>query len=349
MDPLQLKRYSRQTALPGFGAEGQRRLFEASVLVVGAGGLGCPALQYLAGAGIGCIGIVDGDKVSSDNLHRQTLYSESDIGRPKAVSAAEKLARLNSGVRTETYPLRLDAGNATEIISRYDVILDCTDDIPSRYMMDEVCRTLRRPLVYGAVHRYEGQVSVFHGTEATSYCDLFPSQPSDAAQRNCSTDGVLGMLTGIIGMVQASEALSLAIHRKSALEGKLWTFDLRTMTSETFSITPATDTYRAVSPSKNSFTIPSLSFSSMPQDTLLLDVREEYEYGTDDAWTEGKEVMRIPLSDLSESMHRLPRKRTIAVFCTSGYRSRIAARLISAVSGYDSISTLEPPTPHEER
>jgi adenylyltransferase/sulfurtransferase len=349
MDSLLLQRYARQIALPGFGAEGQRRLLGGSVLVVGAGGLGCPALQYLAGAGTGRIGIIDGDAVASDNLHRQVLYTEQDIGHPKAVVAADKLRKINSAVRAEPYHFRLDTTNASDLVGRYDIILDCTDDIPSRYLLDDTCRALRKPLVYGAVHRYEGQVAVFHGIDGTSYRDLFPTPSPDAARRNCSTDGVLGMLTGMIGMVQATETLSILMGRVPTLAGRLWTFDLRSMTSEIFSINPLTHMNPVSSPPDTTAAAPSVPLVSLPDDTLLLDVREEYEYGVDDEWIAGKELIRIPLSGLPDSIHLLPRERDIAVFCNSGYRSRIAVRLLSAVPGFNRVSNLEHPSHHEER
>ena len=208
------ERYQRQILLKEFGIAGQQKLLQAKVLVIGAGGLGCPVLQYLTAAGIGCIGIVDNDVVSLSNLHRQVLYDTNDIGKSKVSVAAEKLRLVNSDTELIEYHIHLDKNNCLGIINEYDIIIDCTDNFASRYMINDACVLKAKPLVYAGVNRFEGQVAVFNVTRnekvrTANYRDLFPVQPEQNEVLNCSEAGVLGVLPGIIGSMQASEAIKL--------------------------------------------------------------------------------------------------------------------------------------------
>jgi len=211
-------RYQRQVLLKEWGPAAQSKLAAARILVVGAGGLGCPALQYLTAAGAGTLGIVDPDRVAVTDLHRQILYTEADLGALKVDCAATALRRLNPGVKVQTYPRRF----SPDLLSEYDVVLDASDNFETRYLVDDACAALGMPLVYGSVFRFEGQVSVFHwGSQPSSYRDLFP----DAAEvPSCEEAGVLGVVPGIIGSLQALEALKIVTGVGRPLAGRLLTY-----------------------------------------------------------------------------------------------------------------------------
>src|SRR6266496_5267611 len=201
---VQYERYQRQILLKEFGEAGQQKLQQAKVLVIGAGGLGCPALQYLAAAGVGTIGIVDNDVVTLTNLHRQILYSTDDIGYPKTERATFKLHQLNSDITITPYNFRLTNKNALNIISDYETIIDGTDNFSTRYMINDACVLMNKPLVYGAISQFEGQVAIFNfrrneNDETVNYRDLFPNPPKEDEILNCEEAGVLGVLPGIVG------------------------------------------------------------------------------------------------------------------------------------------------------
>ncbi|MGN0048265.1 MAG: HesA/MoeB/ThiF family protein [Bacteroides sp.] len=225
-----MERYDRQMRLPQWGAEGQARLRRARVLVVGVGGLGSPIALYLAGAGVGTLGLVDADTVSLSNLQRQVLYTESEVGQPKVECAARRLQALNSEVKVEPHNCRLTADNAADIIRHYDVVVDACDNFGTRYLLNDTCAALQKPYVYGAISGYEGQVAVFI-PGGKSYRNLYPDehipQPDNA---------VVGVTPAIVGSVQANETLKLLVGYGEPLVGKLWTIDLRTMQSYLLSL-----------------------------------------------------------------------------------------------------------------
>jgi sulfur-carrier protein adenylyltransferase/sulfurtransferase len=224
-----MERYSRHLRLPQVGLEGQRRLAQARVLMVGAGGLGSPAGFYLAAAGVGYLRLVDDDLVDRSNLQRQILHAEADVGRPKVESAAAALQALNPRARIEAVHARVEAGNVEALLDEVDVVIDGSDNFPTRYLLNDACVQLRLPLVYGAVHRFEGQASVFDAGRrrgvAPCYRCLFPEPPSASEAPNCAEAGVLGVLPGVIGSLQASEALKLALGIGEPLIGRLLLFD----------------------------------------------------------------------------------------------------------------------------
>lgn len=224
-----LERYSRHLRLPQVGLQGQERLGRARVLLVGAGGLGSPAAFYLAAAGIGCLRLVDDDAVERSNLQRQILHTDARIGVAKVASAAHSLAALNPRVGIEAVRTRLGAGNVEELLADVDVVVDGADNFPTRYLLSDACVQLRTPLVYGAVHRFEGQVSVFDAGRqrgvAPCYRCLFPQPPTAADAPNCAEAGVLGVLPGIIGLLQANEAIKLLLGIGTPLVGRLLQFD----------------------------------------------------------------------------------------------------------------------------
>src|SRR5215204_3223319 len=221
------ERYHRQIILPEFGEEGQQKLLKARVLVIGAGGLGCPALQYLAAAGVGTLGIVDDDVVALNNLHRQVLYSVNDIGLSKAKRAAHILQQLNPDIKIISYNQRLATQNALTLIDDYDIIIDGTDNFSTRYMINDACVLLNKPLVYGAISQFEGQVSVFKNKNENNvnYRDIFPDPPKDGEVLNCAEAGVLGILPGIIGTMMANETIKLITGIGEALIDQLFTYN----------------------------------------------------------------------------------------------------------------------------
>ncbi len=231
-----MSRYDRQIALTELGEAGQDKLRAARVLIVGVGGLGSPISLYLAGAGVGRLGLVDNDVVSISNLQRQVLYSEAEVGQPKTLCAARRLQALNSEVEICSYPFRLDRENAAGLIAGYDLVVDGCDNFATRYLLNDICLALGKPYVYGAICGFEGQVSVFGcGKSPRSYRDLYPDE-EETRNMPPSDKAVIGVTSAIVGSVEASEALKLITGCGDPLTGRLWTIDLRTMQSHIFSL-----------------------------------------------------------------------------------------------------------------
>ncbi|MFC6861996.1 HesA/MoeB/ThiF family protein [Halomicroarcula sp. GCM10025817] len=228
LDPEQLDRYSRHIIMDGVGPEGQAALLDASVLVVGAGGLGSPVLQYLAAAGIGTLGIVDDDVVERSNLQRQVIHGDDDVGRPKVESAAEFVTGLNPDVTVEGHQTRFATDNAPELVEAYDIVVDASDNFPTRFLVNDACTLAGVPFSHGAVFRFEGQVTTFSG-EGPCYRCLFPEAPPAGTVPDCSTAGVLGVLPGTIGCMQATEVVKLAMDYGESLEGRLLAYDAGSM------------------------------------------------------------------------------------------------------------------------
>ena len=225
------ERYARQTMLPEIGEQGQRRLSEASVLIVGIGGLGSAAALYLTGAGVGRIGLADADTVSKSNLQRQVLYTERQIGMPKSAAARERLAALSSHTAFECRPEGITPENARPILDGYDLILDCCDNFPTRYLLDDLCAACRKPWVHGSIGEFYGQVTVFNGRKGRRYRDLYPDRKALCARPRI-TQGVLGTVPGVIGTLQASEAIRYLCGFGEPLDGRLFTIDLRTLQTQ---------------------------------------------------------------------------------------------------------------------
>lgn len=226
------ERYSRQTGLPEIGPQGQAKISRARVLIVGVGGLGSPISLYLAGAGVGHIGLVDDDVVSPSNLHRQVLYTTAETGQSKAAQAARRLTALNPDVEVTAQAVRLTEDNAEEIVSNYDIVVDGCDNYATRYIIDDVCRRLGKPYVYGAVCGFEGQASVFHATPSSpGYRNLYPTPPPPPASK-----ALVGMTPGVVGSILAHETLKLICGYGPTLDGRLWTINLLTMESFTLAL-----------------------------------------------------------------------------------------------------------------
>ncbi len=338
-------RYSRQIPLPGFGVQGQDKLCRAKVLVVGAGGLGSPVIQYLAASGIGTLGIVDGDRVELSNLHRQLLYTTDDIGKQKAVIAAEKTCQINPGVGCKSYAYQLDNKNAVAIIRDYDVIVDCTDNFLARYILSDVCQLLEKPLVFAAVFQYEGQVAVFNAApNRITYRDLFPEPPDAASVPDCNAAGVLGVLPGLIGMLQATEVIKILTGIGDVLAGKLLNYDMRTQNSMVIELTArevyaGPKTIEEISLMDYEWFCGSKSIDAIDKDqlskllrqenTIAIDVRETIEL-PDAVFPH----QRIPMSSF-DSMPDFSGFHNIIVFCQSGTRSVKAAAILKEKFGSD--------------
>ncbi|MGH2674536.1 MAG: HesA/MoeB/ThiF family protein [Actinomycetota bacterium] len=222
----QVRRYARHIILPGIGADGQGRLMDASVVIIGAGGLGSPAAMYLAAAGVGTIGLVDFDRVELSNLQRQLLHDTDDVGRPKVESARDRLADLNPDVEVIAHRTLLSSENAFDVLGAYEVVVDGTDNFPVRYLVNDACQMLEKPLVYGSIYQWEGQASVFlPGPETPCYRCLFPEPPPPGTVPSCAEGGVFGVLPGIVGSIQAVEAIKLVLGVGESLEGRLLLYD----------------------------------------------------------------------------------------------------------------------------
>jgi adenylyltransferase/sulfurtransferase len=232
LDATQLDRYSRHVILDDVGPEGQERLLDARVLVVGAGGLGAPVIQYLAAAGVGAIGIVDDDVVERSNLQRQVIHGDGDVGRKKVDSAADFVADLNPDVDVERHELRLDAGNARELVADYDVVVDCSDNFATRYVVNDAARIEEVPVSHGAIYKFEGQATTL-APDGPCYRCLFPEPPEPGTVPDCASTGVLGVLPGTVGCLQATEAVKLLVEVGDPLVGRMLFYDAMDLSFET--------------------------------------------------------------------------------------------------------------------
>jgi len=342
------RRYERQIVLKEFGTAAQEKLFHAKVLVVGAGGLGCPALQYLTAAGIGYIGIVDFDKVELSNLQRQVLFAVDDIGKPKAIVAAEKLKLFNPEIQFSVFEKKLGTANALDIIVGFDVVIDGTDNFATRYLMNDACVLLGKPLIYGAVLRFEGQVGVFNfperdGTPGTNYRDLFPQPPDPATVPSCNEAGVLGILPGIIGTMQAAEAIKIITGIGRPLCNTIVSYNMLDNIYYECMVSPADNNDINFPKSKEAFEsfnyewfcgitqLPN-EISTEEFDELLkkeklniIDVRETDELPVIHEFP----CSRIPLSRFDESISAIGSKEKIVFICKSGKRSLSALKLLN--------------------
>jgi sulfur-carrier protein adenylyltransferase/sulfurtransferase len=222
-------RYAAQMIIPEIGIEGQEQLSAAKVLVVGAGGLGCPALLYLTCLGIGTIGIVDDDKVTIANLHRQLLYTEADIGKSKVVTAAQRLQQHNSSIKILAHAERLVAANANRLISGYNVVVDCSDNIETRYLIDQVTAAQQKPFIYAGIRRFEGQVGVFNYKGSPSFADTFPDKERFTAEQDCAAAGIIGCTAGMVACLQVNEVIKCVLELAGVVAGEILTVDLQTL------------------------------------------------------------------------------------------------------------------------
>jgi molybdopterin/thiamine biosynthesis adenylyltransferase/rhodanese-related sulfurtransferase len=359
-----LSRYSRQLLLPEVNAEGQRRIKAARVLCVGAGGLGSPAALYLAAAGVGTLGLVDADQVDVSNLQRQILYGTDDVGESKVARAQSRLRAINPNVEVVLHEVRFTSENATGIVDSYDLVIDGSDNFPTRYLSNDVCVFARKPNIYGSVFRFEGQASVFAPhLGGPCYRCLFPEPPPPGAAPSCAEAGVLGVLPGIIGLIQATEALKLIVGVGENLAGRLLYFDalkmkfrefalrrdpqcpvcgdaptiLAPIDYEQFCAGPEEPDWFAAAPGVPTISVRELKAKMDNREAfMLIDVREQYEYEI--ARIEGSRL--IPLGELESRLNELPRTGTLVLQCHSGGRSEHAVRLLQE-AGFANAVNLE--------
>jgi sulfur-carrier protein adenylyltransferase/sulfurtransferase len=350
-------RYSRQLNLREVGEEGQRRLKNASVLCIGAGGLGSPAALYLAAAGVGTVGIVDNDVVDLSNLHRQLLHGTRDVGRKKADSARERLLNINPEIQINIHPTRLCAGNAIDLIGAYDTIVDGSDNLPTRYLSSDVCVWQKKPNIYGSVHQFEGQVSVFAPhLGGPCYRCLFPDPPPADAIPSCAEAGVLGVVPGLIGVMQAMEAIKLILGIGDNLVGRLLHIDTLSLRFREFKLKRDRDCpvcgevpsilepidYEQFCSARSNTKIAALSPIELNnrlkknEKIALIDVREPFEF----------EIARLPnarllpLGKIATDFNEIPREGTAVVICKSGVRSARAIEFLRG-HGFDNLLNLE--------
>lgn len=343
----ELERYSRHLIIPEFNIEGQRKLKAAKVLVVGSGGLGAPLLSYLVAAGVGTIGIVDFDTVDDSNLQRQVLFTVDNVGRPKVEVAYERLRKQNPFVNIKTYNTALTSQNALEIIKEYDVVADGTDNFPTRYLVNDACVLLNKVNVYASIFRFEGQAAVFNYTDqegniGPNYRDLFPAPPPPGMVPSCAEGGVLGVLPGILGSLQANEVIKVITGVGETLSGRLFIFDALTFETRTLKIhrDPANplngesptqtklidyDQFCGVPHHEGKSTVKEITVHQLhdliqnQKDFQLIDVREAYEY--DIANLNGE---LIPLKQLEDKVDGIATDKQVVVHCRSGKRSQQA-------------------------
>lgn len=346
------KRYQRHFTLPDFGVEGQLKLKKARVLVVGAGGLGSPVLLYLAAAGIGQIGIIDGDVLEVSNLQRQILFNTDDIGKPKALVAKEKVKALNPHINVIAYQEVLTTKNALDVISNYDLVIDGTDNFPTRYLINDACSIEEKPFIYGSIFRYEGQVAVFNYKGGPTYRDLFPEPPEPESVPTCETGGVIGVLPGIIGSLQANEAIKILAEIGEPLAGKLLiinslNLDSRIITIPKISNAPKIEqliNYEQFCGVTNQseamvkeITVSELkAMIDAKEDFQLIDVREQHEY--DIANLDG---LLIPLGNIPDATEKIDKDKKVVIHCRSGARSAQAVQYLQQKLGIDNLYNLK--------
>ncbi len=348
--PIDLTRYSRHLMLPEIGESGQRRLQQARVLVVGAGGLGCAVLPYLAAAGVGTLGIMDGDVVEISNLQRQVFFTEADVGRPKAEVLAMRLRQLNSAIQVLPIDEYLNRDNALELFRRFDIVVDATDNFPARYLINDAAVLTNRPFVYGAIFRFEGQVAVFNvptakGEQAVNYRDLFPEPPPPHLVPSCAEGGVLGVLPGLVGTIQATEVIKWITGSGELLAGEMFLLNalrwqverIRIPANPENPISGQNPTIRelqdyewfcqhagAETPVPEISPLEFARWQQQHRAFFLLDVRQPFE----------RQIVslggtNIPEGELTGHLERIPKDVPVVVYCRSGIRSaRVVQQLL---------------------
>ena len=344
------RRYARQVRLPEFGEAGQRKLADARVLLIGLGGLGSPSAMYLATAGVGTLGLVDFDLVDATNLHRQVIHGTPDIGRSKLASAAERLTAINPQTRLELHDEAFDASNAQRLVDAYDIVIDGTDNFPTRYLVNDACVMTGTPNVYGSIFRFEGQASVFACGNGPCYRCLHPEPPPEGLIPSCAEAGVLGVLPGIIGTIQATEAIKILTGIGEPLVGRLLLYDALRMKVRDITLPRDPDcpvcgdeptitelvAYDQVcdvqgNPMKDVMTVDELKqWRDSGHPHMLLDVREPFEHAS--AHIDG--AVLIPMGHVLDKLDALPKDRPIVVQCQSGGRSAQVTAVLRA-KGFD--------------
>lgn len=352
--PDEIARYQRHLSLSGFGPESQAKLQEARVLVIGTGGLGCPILLYLAAAGVGRLTIIDADTVDVSNLQRQVLFTTEDAGKPKAEAAARRLSALNPCITITPVVARLTRSNAIKLISAHDVVVDGSDNFATRYLVNDACVLAGKPLIYGAIQGFEGQASVFNYKNGPTYRCLFPEPPAAGTVPNCSEAGVLGVLPGLIGTVQATETIKVITGIGEPLSGRLLLWNSLTMTSRVlrFSADPLARAVKELPPEGYGETcavphkamddeIAAMDLRAMPDSFQLIDVREDWER----ALGAIQNSVHVPLGKLgtdeaAEALTALDPRADTVVYCAGGVRSLKALVPLRARHGFTAARSL---------
>jgi sulfur-carrier protein adenylyltransferase/sulfurtransferase len=328
-------RYNRQMYLPDFGNQVQQKLSLSKVLIIGVGGLGCPALQYLSAMGVGSIGLIDGDTVSISNLHRQVLYTTQDIGKQKVEAAKHWVAQQNPAIDVQVYPFYVNESQAPALFSRYDVVLDCTDRTDAHQLIHDACANLQKPLVYASVYRYEGQLAVFHLKPHTaSYHDIFPFQSASTANiPTCAEAGVYPITCGVIGMMQAGEAIKILTGHPKVLQNELLLYNALSQEVCRFrlvpkknpgSIPPPHQTAQKLLSGKHEINADEFEQFIVRNDVQLVDIRQLDEQPR----LEALGALCIPVNELQENVHQLDHTKHIILFCHSGIRTQYAIDLL---------------------
>lgn len=346
-------RYSRHVLLDKVGEQGQEKLKAAKVLIIGAGGLSCPVLQYLTAAGVGTIGIIDFDKVDETNLQRQVLFSIHDIGINKALAAKNRLEQLNQFVQFNIYQEKLTTNNALELFNQYDIIVDGTDNFSTRYLVNDACVKTNKPLVYGAIYKFEGQVSVFNYNNGPSYRCLFPEAPKAGSIPNCSEIGVIGVLPGLIGTQQANEVIKIILEIGAPLSGKLLMYDALQANQFTVEIQRNEeqikiaqqidfssydyDYFCGIKTNENMKEISAQDLREVLQkeEIQVIDVREVHEMPK----VEALNAVNIPLQTIPNNMDKIAKDKKVVVCCQHGVRSMHAIDFLEQ-NGFDNLINL---------
>lgn len=349
-------RYARHLNLNDFGIEAQEKLKQAKVLIVGTGGLGAPLLQYLTAVGVGTIAVMDFDTVDESNLQRQVLFGISDIGQPKTSIAIRKMQEQNPHVNFIEHNEKLTAANALDLLKDYDVIADGTDNFPTRYLVNDACFLLGKPYVYASIYQFEGQVSVFNYQDGPNYRDLFPTPPPPGLVPSCAEGGVLGVLPGIIGSIQASEVVKVVAEIGTPLSGRLFLFDALDFSTRNLNIrkdatNPLSGHNRTITelmdyeefcglktdPNLSSMTVQGFhQLREKGDDFVLIDVREAHEF--ESANLNG---INIPLASIVDHLAKIPKEGTVIMQCRSGKRSSDAIKLLEEKHNYHNLINLE--------
>lgn len=364
LNSAELSRYSRHLIIPEFGIEGQKKLKASRVLVVGTGGLGAPLLQYLTAAGIGTIGILDFDIVEDSNLQRQVLFSTADIGRPKVEAAAERLRSQNPHVKFIIHNERLTSENALRIFEDYDIIADGTDNFPTRYLVNDAAVKLGKVNVYASIFRFEGQVSVFNhrndlGEYGPNFRDLFPAPPPPGLVPSCAEGGVIGVLPGIIGSMQANEVIKVASGVGEPLSGRLFTFDASAFETRIFNLTKSESNahrtenseaielidyqqFCGIDDQKEAVNIKSITPTELhekinrKEEIQIIDVREPFEYEISNI-----NGILIPKGEILDQVTKIESEIPVVVHCKAGARSAAVIRLLEEKYGFKNLYNLE--------
>lgn len=345
------ERYSRHFVLPHFGESAQQKLSQSRVAVVGAGGLGCPVLQYLVAAGISHISIFDHDNVSLSNLQRQILYTAADLNQPKAQVAAEKLRALNHHAQIDSFVNQLNTSNALALLKGFQLIIDCTDNFPTRYLLNDASVLLDIPLIYASIYRYEGQVAVFNYQRSANYRDLYPLPPGPEAVTNCEEGGVLGALAGIIGSIQANEAIKVLAGIGDPLVNRLLVFDSLTMESQIIQIANKNERKNILglidyddfcnAPKKTTdmkeVTVQELkALKDSKANFQLIDVREPHEF--DICNLDGE---LIPQGEIPHNVDKIAKDKQVVIHCRSGARSGNMVKWLESNHGFTNLYNLK--------